>query len=313
MEASRAPENVAPRRSSVVRPDRRVHQGRGDLPGALHAVRLQPAFHGRLAIRPLQHAQGHRRPRPFGGLRLQRAQQRHFCCAEPVRRGVLERVQQRDQRVAQLPGPALRRRRRVVQLVRQAGAELAQGGQLLLLAQHQLLLEIGPLQVAQALRPQRGAEPGPEERGIERLGQVVLRPHLDAAHRALDLVQGGDDDHRHVPQGGVALHLGQRLVPVQHRHQDVQQHDVVGPRAEQLQRLLPVLGLVDLEALPVEVVLQLDPVEAVVVDHQDPSAVATDHHDAVASPITVVAGSCSGTRLRPHHPSAERLHPISRP
>ena len=37
--------------------------------------------------------------------------------------------------------------------------------------------------------------------GVERLGQVVLGPHLDAADDALHVLQGRDHDHRHVARG----------------------------------------------------------------------------------------------------------------
>jgi hypothetical protein len=44
------------------------------------------------------------------------------------------------------------------------------------------------LLVVQSLLLQASADAGPQQHRIERLGQVVLRAHLDAAHHALQLV-----------------------------------------------------------------------------------------------------------------------------
>ena len=54
--------------------------------------------------------------------------------------------------------------------------------------------------VAQPLLLQAGADAGPQQYGVEGLGKVVLRPQLDAAHDALDLVDCRDHQHGDVPQ-----------------------------------------------------------------------------------------------------------------
>ena len=77
------------------------------------------------------------------------------------------------------------------------------------------------------------------------------------------------------------------------------------------------LGLVHLEALLAEVVLQLDAVQAVVVHHQDASAVATGRHDPVASPRpapavpgqTVSGGSPADPPTRDGPPAARAAPP----
>ena len=120
--------------------------------------------------------------------------------------------------------------RRVVQLVGHPGAEPAQGGQLLALAQHHLLLQVGLLQVAQLLLLQAGVQAGAQQHRVEGLGQVVLGAHLDAAHHAVDLVHGRDDDDRDIAQLGVALDALEHLVAVHARHDDVEQHDVEAAR-----------------------------------------------------------------------------------
>src|SRR6266511_1003281 len=105
--------------------------------------------------------------------------------------------------------------------------------------------------------------------GVERLGQVVGRAELDAAHHALDVLERRDHDHRNVAKLLVALDPRQSLVAVQLRHQDVEQDDVEGLGAKRLQRPAAVLDGGDAVALPLEVVRQDHAVDLVVVDDED--------------------------------------------
>ncbi len=87
---------------------------------------------------------------------------------------------------------------RVVDFVGHAGAQSAQGRQLLALPQHHLLLQVDLFEIAEILAAQAGAEPGLEKHGVERLGEIVLGTHFDAVDGAVELVQRRDDDHRDV-------------------------------------------------------------------------------------------------------------------
>ena len=59
-----------------------------------------------------------------------------------------------------------------------------------------------PLDLREPPLHEPGVDPCPEQRGVERLRQVVLGPGLDAAHDAFHLVDGRDHDHRDAPRGG---------------------------------------------------------------------------------------------------------------
>lgn len=77
-----------------------------------------------------------------------------------------------------------------------------------------------------------GADPGAEQHGVERLGQVIFRTAFDAAHHAGHVVEGGDHDDGNAPDRGIGLHPLQHGEPVEVGHQDVQQ-DQVEPLAAQ--------------------------------------------------------------------------------
>ena len=145
----------------------------------------------------------------------------------PVRPSCAEREMgglQAGEGLGQLPGAALSGRGRVVELVRHARAEPAQRGQLLALAQRDLLLQVGLFQVAQPLLLQARIEARAQQHRVEGLGQIVFRAHLDAAHRVVDLVDRGNHDDRDIAQVGVALDSLQHLEAVQPGHDDVEQH-----------------------------------------------------------------------------------------
>src|SRR6266545_3734783 len=131
------------------------------------------------------------------------------------------------------------------------------------------LLDVLTLEVVQTLLRQAAVDSCAQEHGVERLGQVVGRAELDAAHHALDVLERRDHDHRNVAQLLVALDPRQSLVAVQLRHQDVEQDDVEGLGAKRLQRPAAVLDGGDAVALPLEVVRQDHAVDLVVVDDED--------------------------------------------
>ena len=124
---------------------------------------------------------------------------------------------------------------RVFDLVRDAGRQRAHGRQLRL---HRELLH-------QPLPFEQRADARAQQHRVERLEQVVLRAHFDRAHHAVDLVQRGDDDHRHRPHALVPPHPFQHLKAVHHRHHDVEQHEVEGLRGDAVERDLAVRRLLD--------------------------------------------------------------------
>ena len=100
--------------------------------------------------------------------------------------------------------------------------------------------ERGLLGIAQALAVEGRTDPRPEEHRIERLGQIILRPLLDAGHHAFDLVERGNHDDRHVPQFFVSLDPPQHFTAVDPRHHDVEQNEIKILHLQTLQRRRPV-------------------------------------------------------------------------
>jgi hypothetical protein len=72
------------------------------------------------------------------------------------------------------------------------------------------------------LRSRQAPTRARRQRLVERLGQVVVGPELDAAHDALQVGHGRDHDHRDVAQPLVGLDPGQRLDAAQDRHHHVE-------------------------------------------------------------------------------------------
>ena len=126
---------------------------------------------------------------------------------------------------------------------------------------------------------------GPRGSRPDRPGQVVDRPHLDAAHDPVELVEAGHDDHRDRRERRVRLHRGERVEPVEHRHDDVEQHEVDRPvRGQPVQRLLPVLRLEDLVAEALQELAEREPVDAAVVDDEDPPGPGASVTGAIPRP-----------------------------
>ena len=143
---------------------------------------------------------------PFRWASLSRASSDSSCESREIQlaqfqMGLLEM----GERCLQLRGAALGCGRRIVQFVGHARTEFAQCRQFFALPQHDLLLQVGLLQVAKLFLLQAGVQTCPQQHRIEGLGQVVLGPHFNAAHGAVHLVQCRNDNDRNVPQLGIAL------------------------------------------------------------------------------------------------------------
>ena len=125
------------------------------------------------------------------------------------------------------------------------------------------------LEVVEPSLGQPRVDPRPEDHGVERLREVVVGPRLDAADDALDLVDGGDHDHRHVTPAGCRLEPLEDRDPVELGHDDVEEHDVDRPLGEQLERLRSVRRGAHRVAVLLEEASEQLPAGAVVVGDED--------------------------------------------
>ena len=91
--------------------------------------------------------------------------------------------------------------------------------------------------------PQLGLHPGQHLHGVEGLGDVVVRPHVEAQDLVRVLRLGGEEDHRHV---GHLPELGHGGDAVQLGHHNVQQHQVDVLLGQDGQGLRPIIGGKDL-------------------------------------------------------------------
>ena len=71
--------------------------------------------------------------------------------------------------------------------------------------------------------PQHRLHPGQELTGIERLGQVIVGPKLQAYDPVHVITPGRQHDHR---DGMTAAYLLEHLKPVLSRHHDIKDDDV---------------------------------------------------------------------------------------
>src|SRR5215475_11775827 len=134
------------------------------------------------------------------------------------------------------------------------------------------LARLARLAVAQALLLQAGADAGAEEHGIERLGQVVLGPQLDAADHAPHLVEGGDHKHGQFAARGIVLEPPQHLVAVDARHHHVEEDQLDGRcqcSAQHLEGDVAVGGGVHGVAVTNKAARQQIAIALVVVDHEE--------------------------------------------
>jgi 5-methylcytosine-specific restriction endonuclease McrA len=107
--------------------------------------------------------------------------------------------------------------------------------------------------------------------GAERLGDVVVRAHLEADLLVHVATLGRQEDDRHVLGLRIGLEALARLVAVELRHHDVQHDEVRLLRPRALQRLLAVECRDHLVAFHAEAEIQdMDDVD-LVVHHQDPA------------------------------------------
>ena len=80
--------------------------------------------------------------------------------------------------------------------------------------------------VVETLLGQGGVHSGTQQCRVERLGEIVGSPDLDATHDAVEVLDGRDDDHREVAEVRVGLELLQGGEPVELGHLQVEQHGI---------------------------------------------------------------------------------------
>ena len=88
--------------------------------------------------------------------------------------------------------------------------------------------------------PQLAADPGSHLHRVEGLGDVVVRPHVEAQDLIRVLALGSQQDHRHVTH---LPELCQSGNPVHLRHHNVQQHQMDVLPLQGIQSLLTRVGL----------------------------------------------------------------------
>lgn len=103
------------------------------------------------------------------------------------------------------------------------------------------------------IAPQLGPHTGQHLHGVEGLGDVVIRPHVETQHLVGVLALGRQQDHRHVAGLAQLRHGGE---PVHHRHHDVHQDEMHLLPGSHSQRFFPVVGLQHAIALRRQIDLQ---------------------------------------------------------
>ena len=125
----------------------------------------------------------------------------------------------------------------------------------------------GDLAPPLALALEEPPEHDQERRQLDRLGQELVGPLLDRAHREVDRGVAGQDHHR---QRGVELpEPGQEVEGGAVGEHVVEDHGVGAPLADRLLGGGDGVGLVDLEALALEEVADPEADTGLVVDDQD--------------------------------------------
>ena len=102
----------------------------------------------------------------------------------------------------------------------------------------------------------------------ERLGDVVVRAGVQAAHGILILGARGHHDDRQIARGGAAADLAADFEAGHRRQHPVEQHEVGLGFGDAGQRFLAVGGFLDAEALLFEIVAQHGGERGFVLHHQ---------------------------------------------
>ena len=101
---------------------------------------------------------------------------------------------------------------------------------------------------------------------IERFGDVVKRPPLDAVYGGIKIAVAGYHHYRRV--NSLALHVVQHLISILHRHLDVAEHNIVVFFAYHLDTGGAVFGQVDLISFVTKNLLQRIPDGTLIIYHK---------------------------------------------
>ena len=122
--------------------------------------------------------------------------------------------------------------------------------------------------VVGAFQAQRGAHSRHQLHSVDRLRHVVVRSHLERAHAIRRPVERRDHHDRHQLGRGIRLDPLAHFIAVHARHLDVEQDQVGGRRAYELERANPVFSRSHLAFDSGEARLDELAVGGPVVDHQ---------------------------------------------
>ena len=129
---------------------------------------------------------------------------------------------------------------------------------------HPLLFQVV---YAPAVEPR--SDPRPQDRGIERLGQEILRAGLDAPDDRGGVLDPRDHDHRDVPETLVVLEAFENLDAVQAGHLDVEEHQVRRLGLEGRERVEAVLELDRAVPVVLEMLGEQSAIQRIVIDDRD--------------------------------------------
>ena len=146
------------------------------------------------------------------------------------------------------------------------GSRLHRGGRLDHAPHFAQVLE---LDVAQPFLLEAGANARPQQHGIERLGQVILRAALDAPHHARHVVERRDHDDRNVTRGGIGLQAFEHRQSIEVGHEHVEQHEVEARRPHLSQRGVAAAHALHGVSLPLQAPLEHRAVVLLIVHHED--------------------------------------------
>lgn len=100
---------------------------------------------------------------------------------------------------------------------------------------------------------QHGAQPRQQFLDGEGLGQIVVRPGIEAGDAVGDLAAGGEQDHRHAPRTlGAGAQLRQQAETVAIRQLAVEQHGVMDAVGQGLLRLRQRRHMIEHDVVPAQ-------------------------------------------------------------
>src|SRR5207247_3267028 len=118
---------------------------------------------------------------------------------------------------------------------------------------------------------ERWANSRTKQRGVERLGKVVIGARLDAADDRVEFAQRRDHYDRDIPKSRIALKQHEDVIAADAGHHQIEQDEIEGLFLDQGECVGTVLGLKHGMTLALEATGQEVSVRCVVVHHQNPA------------------------------------------